>query len=105
MLLLPGGVLRASVWDGESRETVMRDVTADLPFFLRTTVRLHDEVTLKDLLLLAEAHLRIARASLFGAVSAPTPASPAATSPATTTVAAPFIIFAFNVFLISCVLL
>lgn len=56
MLLLPGGVLRASVWDGESRETVMRDVTENLPFYLRTTVRLHDQVTLKDLLLLAEGH-------------------------------------------------
>jgi len=56
MLLLPGGVLRASVWDNESRQTVMRDVTADLPFFLRTAVRLHDQVTLKDLLLLAEGH-------------------------------------------------
>lgn len=56
MILLPGGVLRASVWDCESRETVMRDVSEDLPYFLRTTVRLHDEVSLKDLLLLAEAH-------------------------------------------------
>jgi hypothetical protein len=34
----------------------MRDVTEDLPYFLRTVVRLHDEVSLKDLLLLAESH-------------------------------------------------
>jgi hypothetical protein len=56
MLLLPGGVLRAMVWDTETRETVMRDVTEDLPFYLRTAVRLHDRVTLRDLLLLAESH-------------------------------------------------
>ena len=56
MILLPGGVLRASVWDSDTRETVMQDVSEDLPYFLRTTVRLHDEVTLKDLLLLAEGH-------------------------------------------------
>ncbi|NNE44469.1 MAG: hypothetical protein HKN12_09685 [Gemmatimonadetes bacterium] len=34
----------------------MRDVSDDLPFFLRTGVRLHDEVTLRDLLVLAESH-------------------------------------------------
>ena len=34
----------------------MRNVTEDLPFYLRTAVRLHDRVTLKDLLLLAEGH-------------------------------------------------
>lgn len=56
MILLPGGVLRASVWNSDTRETVMQDVSEDLPFFLRTTVRLHDQVTLKDLLLLAEGH-------------------------------------------------
>jgi hypothetical protein len=56
MILLPGGVLRASVWDPGARENAMRDVTEDLPFFLRTTVRLHDRVTLRDLLLLAEQH-------------------------------------------------
>ncbi|HET9888026.1 MAG TPA: hypothetical protein VFR10_10980 [bacterium] len=56
MILLPGGTLRASVWDGELKEPVMRDVTADLPFFLRALVTLHDQVTLKDVLLLAERH-------------------------------------------------
>ena len=56
MLLLPGGVLRASVWDPEAREQVMREVTEDLPFYLRTVVRLHDRVSLQDLLLLAESH-------------------------------------------------
>lgn len=56
MILLPGGILRAPVWDSELRETVMKDVTDELPFFLRTAVRLHDEVTLRDLLLLAERH-------------------------------------------------
>ena len=56
MILLPGGSLRASVWDPETRGTRMREVTEDLPYFLRTVVRLHDEVSLKDLLLLAEAH-------------------------------------------------
>jgi hypothetical protein len=56
MILLPGGTVRASVWDGELREPVMRDVTADLPFFLRALVTLHDQVTLKDVLLLAEKH-------------------------------------------------
>ena len=56
MILLPGGVLRAWVWDPESRGTLMRDVSQDLPYYLRTTVRLHDEVTLRDLLLLAERH-------------------------------------------------
>ncbi len=56
MILLPGGVLRASVWDPGLRESTMRDVTEDLPFYLRTVVRLHDRVTLRDLLLLAEAH-------------------------------------------------
>jgi hypothetical protein len=34
----------------------MRDVSEDLPYFLRTTVRLHDAVSLRDLLLLAERH-------------------------------------------------
>jgi hypothetical protein len=34
----------------------MRDVTADLPFFLRALVTLHDQVTLKDVRLLAERH-------------------------------------------------
>jgi len=56
MILLPGGVLRASVWDGELKEPVMRDVTADLPYFLRALVSLHDQVTLKDVLLLADKH-------------------------------------------------
>ena len=56
MILLPGGALRASVWDGELKEPVMKDVTADLPFFLRALVTLHDQVTLKDVLLLAERH-------------------------------------------------
>lgn len=56
MILLPGGVLRASVWDPDLRETAMRDVSEDLPFYLRTVVRLHDQVTLRDLLLLAESH-------------------------------------------------
>ena len=56
MILLPGGILRASVWDPDARETVMRDVTEDLPFHLRTAVRLHDRVTLRDLLMLAERH-------------------------------------------------
>jgi hypothetical protein len=56
MILLPGGVLRASVWDPAVRDSVMRDVTDELPYFLRTIVRLHDQVTLKDLLLLAERH-------------------------------------------------
>ena len=56
MILLPGGILRASVWDPESREAIMKGVSDDLPYFLRTVVRLHDEVTLKDLLLLAENH-------------------------------------------------
>ena len=56
MILLPGGILRAPAWDPESRSTVMRDVSDDLPFYLRTVVRLHDQVTLRDLLLLAERH-------------------------------------------------
>lgn len=56
MILLPGGVLRASVWDPDLREAAMRDVSEDLPFYLRTVVRLHDRVTLRDLLLLAETH-------------------------------------------------
>lgn len=56
MILLPGGTLRASVWDPGARETVMRGVTDDLPFYLRTAIRLHDEVTLKEILLLAEQH-------------------------------------------------
>jgi hypothetical protein len=56
MILLPGGILRASVWDPEIRETVMKDVSGELPYFLRTAVRLHDEVTLRDLLGLAESH-------------------------------------------------
>ncbi len=56
MILLPGGTLRASVWDPETRGAVMRDVTEDLPYFLRTIVRLHDQVSLKDLLILAESH-------------------------------------------------
>lgn len=56
MILLPGGVLRASVWDPDARENVMRDVTDDLPYYLRTAVRLHDRVTLRDLLVLAERH-------------------------------------------------
>lgn len=56
MILLPGGVLRASVWDPEVHENLMRDVTDDLPYYLRTVVRLHDRVTLRDLLLLAERH-------------------------------------------------
>jgi hypothetical protein len=56
MFLLPGGVLRASIWDPEAHETIMKDVTDDLPYFLRTVVRLHDEVTLRDLLTLAEHH-------------------------------------------------
>ncbi len=56
MILLPGGSLLASVWDPSTRETEMRDVADDLPYFLRTVVRLHDEVSLKDLLLLAEQH-------------------------------------------------
>ena len=56
MILLPGGLLRASVWDPDRRESVMRDVTEDLPFYLRTVVRLHDQVTLRDVLLLAERH-------------------------------------------------
>jgi hypothetical protein len=56
MILLPGGVLRASVWDPDVRQNVMRDVSEDLPFYLRTVVRLHDRVTLQDLLLLAEHH-------------------------------------------------
>lgn len=56
MILLPGGRLRASVWDPDVRQNVMRDVTDDLPLYLRTVVRLHDRVTLRDLLLLAESH-------------------------------------------------
>ena len=56
MILLPGGRLRAAVWDPDLRENTMRDVTEDLPFHLRTVVRLHDQVTLRDLLLLAESH-------------------------------------------------
>ena len=56
MILLPGGVLRASVWNPDAREHVMREVTEDLPFYLRTVVRLHDRVSLRDLLLLAESH-------------------------------------------------
>ena len=56
MILLPGGVLRASVWDPELRQNAMRDVSEDLPYYLRTVVRLHDRVTLRDLLLLAERH-------------------------------------------------
>lgn len=56
MILLPGGVLRASVWDPDLRQNAMREVSEDLPFYLRTVVRLHDRVTLRDLLLLAEQH-------------------------------------------------
>jgi len=56
VILLPGGVLRASVWDPDVRDTIMRDVTEDLPYFLRSAVRLHDQVTLCDLLMLAEKH-------------------------------------------------
>lgn len=56
VILLPGGVLRASVWDPDLRDTTMRDVSDDLPYFLRSAVRLHDEVTLRDLLVLAERH-------------------------------------------------
>ena len=56
VILLPGGVLRASVWDPEARDTVMRDVSEDLPYFLRSAVRLHDEVSLRDLLVIAEQH-------------------------------------------------
>lgn len=56
MILLPGSVLRASVWDPEAREAVVKEVTGDLPYFLRTVVRLHDQVTLRDLLTLAERH-------------------------------------------------
>lgn len=55
-ILLPGGVIRAAVWDAETREPVIRDVSADLPFFLRSLVTLHDQVTLKDILLLADQH-------------------------------------------------
>jgi hypothetical protein len=56
MILLPDGVLRAAVWDAEARRTVMKNVTDELPFYLRTVVRLHDQVTLRDLLTLAENH-------------------------------------------------
>ena len=56
MILLPGGVLRASAWDPELRQNAMRDVSEELPYYLRTVVRLHDSVTLRDLLLLAERH-------------------------------------------------
>jgi hypothetical protein len=56
MILLPGGTLRAAVWDTDSRRTVMKAVTDELPFYLRTVVRLHDQVTLRDLLALAESH-------------------------------------------------
>ncbi|MGH2571612.1 MAG: hypothetical protein ACRDGR_10320 [bacterium] len=56
VILLPGGALRASVWDPEVRDTVMREVTDELPYFLRSAIRLHDQVTLRDLLLLAEKH-------------------------------------------------
>ena len=56
MILLPGGRLRAPAWDTQTNTTVMREVTEELPFFLRTPVRLHDRVTLRDLLLLAEMH-------------------------------------------------
>ncbi len=56
MILLPSGVLRASVWDADAKEPVMRDVTAELPCFLRGLVTIHDQVTLKDVLLLAEHH-------------------------------------------------
>jgi hypothetical protein len=56
MILLPGGILRASVWDPNTRESAMRDVSEDLPFFLRNFVKLHEEVTLRDVLLLAENH-------------------------------------------------
>jgi hypothetical protein len=56
MILLPGGILRATVWDGEIKEAVMRNVCAELPYFLRSLVALHDQVTLKDILLLAERH-------------------------------------------------
>lgn len=56
MILLPGGTLRAAVWDAEARRTAMKNVTEELPFYLRTVVRLHDQVTLRDLLTLAENH-------------------------------------------------
>lgn len=55
-IVLPGGILRASVWDPALKEPVMRDVTGDLPFFFRSLVTLHDQVTLRDLLLLADRH-------------------------------------------------
>jgi hypothetical protein len=56
MILLPGGILRASVWDPNTRDSAMRDVSEDLPFFLRNFVKLHEGVTLRDILLLAENH-------------------------------------------------
>jgi len=56
MILLPGGILRASVWDPNTRDAAMRDVSEDLPFFLRNFVKLHEGVTLRDILLLAENH-------------------------------------------------
>jgi hypothetical protein len=56
MILLTGGVLRASVWDADLKEPVMRDVTEELPCFLRGLITIHDQVTLKDILLLAENH-------------------------------------------------
>ncbi len=56
MILLPGGILRASVWDPNTRESAMRNVSEDLPFFLRNFVKLHEGVTLRDILLLAENH-------------------------------------------------
>ncbi len=55
-ILLPGGILRASVWDSETKQPVMRDVTGDLPYFLRSLVTLHDQVTLRDVLRLADRH-------------------------------------------------
>ena len=56
MILLPGGILRASVWDPNTRDSAMRDVSEDLPFFLRNFVKLHEGVSLRDILLLAENH-------------------------------------------------
>lgn len=55
-ILLPGGILRASVWDPETKQPLMRDVTGELPYFLRSLVTLHDQVTLKDVLHLADRH-------------------------------------------------
>jgi hypothetical protein len=55
-ILLPDGVLRAPVWDPERRDAEICDVTDNLPYFLRSVVTLHDRVTLKDILLLADRH-------------------------------------------------